>query len=142
VARFKSPFVWALALALVLSAAVALRVGSRGERAAAYSCTAGAPKKGEAEREHGKRQGGELSGLFAGPRGDESLEKCDRPGHPETFEDLAKANSSRMTRQVAPGTQIKPGAQRAAVRHAKDLPTIGNAWSPLGKTPLIANRPE
>ena len=47
-----------------------------------------------------------------------------------------------MTRQVAPGTQIKPGAQRAAVRHAKDLPTIGNPWEPLGKTPLIANRPE
>jgi photosystem II stability/assembly factor-like uncharacterized protein len=141
-ARFKSPFVWAFALALILAAAVSVRVGTRDERVAS-TCTAYAAKKAEPARgrgERAKRPASQVSGLFAGPRGNDALEKCDRPGHPETFEDLAKANSSLMTRQVAPGTQIKPGAQRAAVRQAKDLPTIGNAWAPLGKTPLIANR--
>jgi photosystem II stability/assembly factor-like uncharacterized protein len=138
-ARFKSPFIWALALALILGAAVSARVATRATSRVGSACDVAAGK--DKGREGEQRKGGsEIAGLFSGPPGNPALEKCDRPGHPESFEDLAKANSSRMTRQVAPGTQIKPGAQRAAVRQAKDLPTIGNAWSPIGSTPLIANR--
>jgi photosystem II stability/assembly factor-like uncharacterized protein len=144
--RSKTPFVWALALALILAAAVTFRVRTRDERvASASACSSQKANESERERdrgEHRKRPVSEVSGLFSGPKGNEALGKCDRPGHPETFEDLAKANSSRLTREVAPGTQIKPGAQRSAVRHARALPTIGNAWAPLGNTPLFANRTE
>jgi hypothetical protein len=107
-------------------------------------------RDGEREREREReavaakqKSNSEVRGLFTGPRGNEELERCgEKPGHPESFDDLAKANSSRLTRQVAPGTQLKPGAQRAAVRAAKDLPTIGNEWAPYGDTPLFANREE
>src|SRR4051812_30605542 len=99
----------------------------------------------EAEERRGREraaQGPEVGGLFAGPEGNEAVERCDKPGHPEFFDDLAKANSSLMTRQVAPGTQIKPGAQRAAVRAADALPQTGGDWSPYGKTPMLGNRTE
>jgi photosystem II stability/assembly factor-like uncharacterized protein len=143
VGRTKSPFIWALALALVLAAAVTVRLDTRPRSLTASACKAAAApaKKHEADREP-KPGGSEVRGLFSGPKGNEAAAGCDRPGHPETFEDLAKANSSRLTREVAPGTQIKPGAQRAAVRQSRDLPTTGNPWSPLGKTPLIGNRTE
>ena len=140
-------------VALALAAAVTVRVETRGggqQRVARAACAATEPDGGKArerepererEADH-KKTGSEVRGLFAGPQGNEQLEKCDRPGHPESFDDLAKANSSRLTREVAPGTQIKPGAQRAAVRQSKDLPTIGQAWTPLGNTPLLGNRIE
>src|SRR4051794_30109785 len=112
--RWGRPFIWALvgvlAVALAAVGTVALCGGRGHSRRPAAACPAGA-SGGERDRgEHKARRGGgtEVSGLFSGPRGGE--ERCDRPGHPETFEDLAKANSSRMTRQVAPGTQLKPGA--------------------------------
>ncbi|MDX6659288.1 MAG: hypothetical protein QOJ55_110, partial [Solirubrobacteraceae bacterium] len=89
-----------------------------------------------------RTKGSEVRGLFTGPPGKDAGAGCDKPGHPESFEDLAKANSSLLTREVAPGTQIKPGAQRAAVRAASALPTTGGTWSPYGDTPLLANRPE
>ena len=150
--RSSRPFIWAFAVALLLAAAVAIRVETRALRPSqvASECAAAEAPKAERERERERerekgehrKQSSEVGGLYAGPAGNEALEKCDRPGHPETFEDLAKANSSRLTRQVAPGTQIKAGAYRASVRQAKDLPTIGTDWSPLGKTPLIGNRTE
>jgi hypothetical protein len=123
---------------------VAIRVDTRPHARAAYAaCTAKPQREAPAkERDRGEqRKGGpEVRGLFNGPAGNPALEKCDRPGHPESFEDLAKANSHLLSREVAPGTQIKPGAQRAAVMHSKDLPTIGAAWSPIGKTPLLGNK--
>src|SRR3954464_9532352 len=150
--RWGRPLIWALvgvlALAIAALGVVALR-GGRGHsrRAVASACATGehdAGKKSERERERGDHgaRGSEVQGLFSGPEGSEALEKCDRPGHPETFGDLAKANSSRLTRTVAPGTQIKAGAQRAAIRSAKALPATGGTWAPLGNTPLIANRKE
>src|SRR3954463_12807954 len=143
--RWGRPLIWALvgvlAVALAAVGTVALRGGRGHSRRAPAGGPAGASGGERDRREHEGRGGGsEISGLFKGPRGGE--EPCDRPGHPESFEDLAKANSSRMTRQVAPGTQLKPGAQRAAIRTARELPTIGAQWAPLGNAPLIANRKE
>jgi hypothetical protein len=146
-----------LAALLVVAAAVGtieLLRGRGHSRTAVAGCARGQAKGGgraqerERERERARDRGehkahrSEVSGLFSGPAGNEALERCDKPGHPESFDDLAKANSSRLTREVAPGTQIKPGAQRAAVRAARELPTIGDQWSPYGRTPLLANRAE
>ncbi|MDX6664283.1 MAG: hypothetical protein QOG68_489 [Solirubrobacteraceae bacterium] len=88
----------------------------------------------------GLRSAGGL--LFAGgPKPVES--PCgDRPGLPETFADLALANSSRASRDVAPGTQIKPGAYRAAAREKRSLPVAGGTWTPFGKTPMDTGRTE
>ena len=44
-----------------------------------------------------------------------------------------------LARGLAPGTQIKPGAYRAAVSSARDLPAIGGTWKPYGDTPLQGN---
>src|SRR4051794_12215756 len=141
------PLIWALvgvlALAIAAVGVVALRCGRGHSRRAVASACAAAEHDADrkSEREHRPR-GSEVHGLFSGPETGEALEKCDRPGHPETFDDLAKANSSRLTRTVAPGTQIKAGAQRAAIRSARALPATGGTWAPLGNTPLIANRKE
>jgi hypothetical protein len=150
--RFGRPSIWALTGLLVLALAAVGAIALRGRGGHPRREVACAPadqakpatdeKDREREKDRGSATKAEVHGLFSGPAGNDAAEKCDRPGHPETFEDLAKANSSRLTREVAPGTQIKPGAQRAAVRSARALPTIGNAWAPLGKTPLIANKPE
>ena len=64
------------------------------------------------------------------------------PGAPESFADLAIANSSQVSRDTAPGTQLKPGAARAAIRARSAMATVGGQWQPLGKTPLVANRAE
>src|SRR4051812_36736916 len=61
-------------------------------------------------------------------------------GHPESFADLAVANSSRLTRTVAPGTQIKPGAYRAAVDDRNALDATGGQWQAFGEPPLLSNR--
>jgi hypothetical protein len=117
--------------------------GGKSEPAEEHERGAGddAAKEAEEKRERERTaQGPEVSGLFAGPAGNEAVERCDTPGHPEFFDDLAKANSSLLTREVAPGTQLKPGAQRSAVRAADALPQIGGTWSPYGKTPMLGNR--
>src|SRR4051812_14770102 len=64
---------------------------------------------------------------------------CEPVGGPETIADLRAANTSRATRALAPGTALKPGAQAAAVAHARQLPTTGGAWKPFGNTPLQGN---
>jgi hypothetical protein len=145
-----------LVLAAVVAALVAIgtvaRRGGGGERGRTAACArsqegdaeqhAAGDRDRESQRGGARKSASEVGGLFAGPGERVDRERCDRPGHPESFADLAKANSSRMTREVAPGTQIKPGAERAALKAANDLPTIGSTWSPYGKTPLIANRTE
>ncbi len=107
----------------------------------------GEERKREAERER-EREGREAHGapaairdLYSGPPEQEPPggEGCDQPGHPETFADLAKANGQRVSRTLAPGTQIKRGAYRAALVHAAALPTTGGAWNPYGSTPLRGN---
>src|SRR4051794_10412427 len=78
--------------------------------------------------------------LYSGPRRELEGACKDRPGHPESFLDLARANSARLTRTVAPGTQIRAGAYRSAVAHAADLPRTGGTWRPYGRPPLIGDR--
>src|SRR3954451_1916809 len=64
---------------------------------------------------------------------------CEPVGGPESIADLRAANNSRATRALAPGTALKPGAQAAAVAHARQLPTTGGGWKPFGNTPLQGN---
>ena len=64
------------------------------------------------------------------------------PRHPESFADLAVANSSLLTRTVAPGTRIKSGAYRAALDDRAALDAVGGPWQPYGTPPLISNRTE
>src|SRR4051794_24768831 len=84
----------------------------------------------DVERGHGKSA---AASYFAGP-GDRGCESG-----VESFGDLARANSSLMARDTAPGTAIKPGAFRAAVHAAANLDTVGGSWQPYGKPPLIAD---
>ena len=51
-------------------------------------------------------------GLYRGPLESISPACRESPGHPESFADLARANSSLASRRVAPGTSLKPGAYR------------------------------
>ncbi len=143
--RFAPPLILIL---ILIAAAVIVRPWSGGEpqRAAAH-CRGEAEREGEAAREHareerdreGNRGRSAASALYAGPLAVEP--PCgDRPGHPESFADLAQANSARAARSVAPGTQLKPGAYRAAVAQRAELPRLDGTWSPYGNTPLVADR--
>ena len=91
--------------------------------------TAAACREHEAEHEHeAEADRTSANPMYAGPKAAES--PCgDHPGHPESFADLAAANSARASRSVAPGTRLKPGAFRAAVAQRAELPSIGGAWS-------------
>jgi hypothetical protein len=144
----------ALSITLVLAAvsAVGLRLSSSPESEAA--CAAGeaaraTQSESERERDRGEGRHAAANPLFAGPAENPAAECGDGPGgHPETFADLAKANSARISRTVAPGTEIRPGAYAAAVAQRNRLarqgaaPTGGGAWQPYGDTPLMANRTE
>jgi hypothetical protein len=121
---------------------VATRESERGEERAA-ACE---PREAESEEAEGRERGrsrndGTAGSLYAGPRLKEPA--CgERPGLPESFADLARANSSIASRSVAPGTQLKPGAFRAAVRAANDLPVVDGEWKPYGRPPLETGRTE
>jgi hypothetical protein len=149
----------ALVASLILTAAlVVARPWSGGEAERASSHCRAEEDEGEhareAEREReGVRGSSAVSAMYAGPRaagahaaeGGGSAPCGDRPagvGGIESFADLARANSARAARAVAPGTQLKPGAYRAAVAQRADLPRIDGAWSPYGNTPLVADRTE
>jgi hypothetical protein len=137
-----------IALLILVAALFAIRPwgGSEPTRTAA-ACHRESDREGEAAREEGehareeREAGSATNPMYAGPRIAES--PCgDRPGHPESFLDLAQANGQRTARAVAPGTQLKAGAYRAAVSQRADLPSTGGTWSPYGKTPLIGDRSE
>jgi hypothetical protein len=83
---------------------------------------------------------GEAEGEADGEEADR--EPCLPGPHPESYADLAVANSSRLTRTVAPGTKIKPGAYRSAIDDRNALDTTGGSWSPYGTPPLQSNRTE
>ncbi len=84
--------------------------------------------------------GSAVSDFYSGPA--HEVPCAEGPGHPESFADLAVANSSRLTRTVAPGTRIKPGAYRAALQRRAALDLVGGPWSAYGKPPLQSNRTE
>jgi hypothetical protein len=164
VRRISITAVSVLLLALLAFGAVHLVRGGEGDgeraREAAAACTGGrdgdAGAKGEAAREQEAakeeaakegEQAGSGNALFAGP-GENQAEACVRGGHrhPESFGDLARANSTRISRTVAPGTQVKTGAYAAAVSQRDQLakagsaPTGGARWQPYGDTPLLTNQ--
>ena len=105
--RFALP---ALLILAVLALAVTRPWGGESHHSAA------ACREHEAEHEHeAEADRTSANPMYAGPKAAES--PCgDRPGHPESFADLAAANSARASRSVAPGTALKPGAYRAARR--------------------------
>jgi hypothetical protein len=118
--------------------------GTAPQRRAAAPCQRHEEAATEAGRERGgagTRGAGGRAALYAGPAAQEP--PCgDRPGLPESFADLAKANSSIAARAVAPGTQVRGGAYRAAVRSAAALPHTPGSWTPFGSTPLDTGRTE
>jgi hypothetical protein len=138
---------------LVYGGALLLGVGRTSHPAsrADVAACAETSRDGEAARERAgdeRRPTAPAAALFAGPA-DTPGADCGRPGgHPERFAELAKANSSRISRTVAPGTRIRPGAytaaiaQRSAIASAGPAPIGSAAWSPFGDTPLIGNRAE
>ncbi|MDX6656451.1 MAG: hypothetical protein QOH62_1244, partial [Solirubrobacteraceae bacterium] len=135
------------ALLLLVAALAVTRPWSHTSADHAKAACAGAREHGaesEAQRERDRepaRGRSVASGLYSGPPAVEP--PCgDKPGHPESFADLARANSARAARSVAPGTRLKAGAYRAAVAQRAELPHTDGAWSPLGKTPLVADRSE
>jgi hypothetical protein len=119
---------------LLLLAIVAVILGLAGvavtherdqEKGAEVACAEGEGEAGGAEAE-----------------AEAEREPCIQGPHPETYADLAVANSSRLTRTVAPGTRIKPGAYRNAIDERNALDTTGGSWSPYGNPPLQSNRTE
>ncbi len=136
----------ALLLILIAVPAVLLTRGPGDERAAA--CTESSGEHGEREREAERersREGREsrgarsaVAGMYAGPG--EAEEGCGEAGgrHPESFADLARANSAQASKAAAPGTQLKTGAYRSAVAERAALDTAGGQWKPFGNTPLEA----
>jgi hypothetical protein len=117
----------------------------------------------EREREEREREasedgdrggaGSEDAAIFAGPgevQGGREGAPCG-PRHPESFRDLALANSSRLARATAPGTRLKPGAYRSAIRTRSALASPasrravngdGGQWKPYGNAPVETGRTE
>ncbi len=113
----------------------------------------------EREREAGEERdrpaapGSEDAAMFAGPGEVQGAEEGAPCGHrrPESFRDLALANSSRLARATAPGTRLKPGAYRSALRQRSAISTAaaraavngtGGAWKPFGDEPVDTGRTE
>ncbi|MFL5843727.1 MAG: hypothetical protein ACJ762_03470 [Solirubrobacteraceae bacterium] len=92
----------------------------------------------DAEREREREQAGRTTDpRYQGPPEQEG--RCEKFGGPENFADLARANSSLATRSLAPGTSLKPGAFRSAVRAAGEIGSTGGSWAAYGGTPLQGN---
>ncbi len=127
------------------------------------------PDSGEAEREARERAAGERerSGGAAAPRGSEDTGLYTGPGEaegqaggegepcghrrPESFRDLAAANSSRLARAVAPGTRLRAGAYRSSIAERSALNTTAaraavngteGRWRPYGNAPVETGRTE
>ncbi|HEV2812945.1 MAG TPA: hypothetical protein VGW10_06805 [Solirubrobacteraceae bacterium] len=110
-------------------------------RAAAAKCEDESAEAGAQKEQPVRSRDGRNGALFSGPVLAEP--PCgERPGLPESFADLSRANSQMAARSVAPGTELKPGAQRAAVRAAAELPVTGGDWKPYGRAPLETGRTE
>ncbi|MEA2123911.1 MAG: hypothetical protein QOI80_693, partial [Solirubrobacteraceae bacterium] len=138
----------ALLAVLLIGGATSAVVVTRGpdrERAEACGGRAGGEEAEERERERaqGERERGERAApaadLFTGPGEIES--PCGEAiGKPESFADLAKANSGIVTKSVAPGTRIRTGAYRAAIGQRAALPVVGTTWKRYGTPPLQSYR--
>ncbi len=129
----------AMALAVLAGTALLLLQGDELSEPAAASCE---EEEAEVEAEGAAVPAeSEVGDFYRGPAHEvpcaEGLAR-----HPESFAELAVANSSQLTRTVAPGTRIKSGAYRAALHDRAALPSVGGAWQAYGKPPLISNRTE
>src|SRR5438128_1109640 len=78
---------------------------------------------------------------------DRDKASCQRLGHPESYADLLKANSSLSSRSTAPFSTLKPGAFAHAIaqKNALAQQPAGAAaagdgnWTPASTTPLDAS---
>src|SRR4051812_3033878 len=72
---------------------------------------------------------------------------CQRTKHPESAYDIAQITGQRANAAAAPYKNVPDGAYRAAVEQragmvqasATGMPNANGRWTPLGKTPLIAD---
>ena len=130
-------------------------VGKDADVAPAKDADAAAGKDADAEDpDAAKRAGGSAASLYAGPG--EAKGQAPEGGpcghrHPESFRDLALANSSQASRSVAPGTQLRAGAYRSSITQRAALTTAesraavngtGGQWSPYGNSPVETGRTE
>ena len=153
--RVLVPVLGLLFLALAITGVILTRAAhERSERAEA--CAPGREGEGAEEREREREEAeerereegegerrpasGPLQDVFTGPQAE--YEGSCAPRHPEGFRELALANASREAQDVAPGTAVKRGAYRAAVRERAALPVTGGDWSAFGGTPLHSDRTE
>jgi hypothetical protein len=128
------------ALGLAVLLVLLLRGGQTGTPTSRLAATGGCPRGLVRESDAGparvRGQDPDQAGAYPG---------CARPGHPETYGDLLKVNSQIASRQVAPGTNLRPGAYASSIRQRDQLrasdaasaPIAGStgAWTPLGTTP-------
>ncbi len=166
--QLRTRYVVALLVLVALTALAAVQPWSRPARARSVAaCTTTRPD-GDAEEIPGEEREGRreseapserrdtttspAGGLYAGPGEADAGEEGEAPcGHrrPESFADLARANSARLAHDVAPGTQLRPGAYRAAVAQRTELSTpaarasvagASGRWSPYGNAPVETGR--
>ncbi len=114
---------------------------------------AGAAGDPDAGTGRGSAPASEVSEIFAGPgevQGGHEGPPCGSR-HPESFRDLALANSSRLARATAPGTRLRPGAFRSALRQRTAISSsaaraavngTGGSWKPVGNEPVDTSRTE
>jgi hypothetical protein len=125
--------------ALALGCAALTLGATRAVEPTATACAGGEEAEADAEAAGDETPaGGGAAEFFSGPQQEAPCEEG--TGHPESFADLSKVNTSRLTRTVAPGTEIKPGAFRAAVRDRAALAVVGGTWQRYGNPPLLSNR--
>ena len=75
--------------------------------------------------------------------------ECLSVKHPEGKGELMRVQSELNRRNTSPLDRVRPGAQRAALRQARQLsaggPTLpggGGTWEPVGTTPLMQDDPQ
>jgi len=77
------------------------------------------------------------SGLVAEKNG-----HCSRPGSVEGPVETFTSAEQRAMKQTAPFQTVAPGAYANAMAQRGKKPKTGNAWQPIGNTPLWANSPD
>ncbi|MCW2968374.1 MAG: hypothetical protein JWM71_2146 [Solirubrobacteraceae bacterium] len=137
--RFVAPLL--VLVCAVIAAGLLLGGGGESSKARETACALGKLRSSTPDASRATT-GTVANGLYSGPPREVETDAgpCgDQPGHPETFADLSRANSSRASRSVAPFTAIKPGAYRAGIAGARALDAVGGPWAPYGSTPLVGN---
>src|SRR5436190_16232690 len=68
--------------------------------------------------------------------------RCSRAGSVEGPVETFTSAEQRAMKQTAPFQTVAPGAYANAMAQRGKKPKTGNAWQPIGNTPLWANSPD